>query len=707
MAFTLGKKKGSKSSFQNSELWRVDHIQGNEFVTILLDQPLISKGSNIKRSIDEEILEKLQTLLARTGVNSYVITSALRTIPTQKDLSAAKKTEFYIASDSGWFEEVIKPARAAGYTANVVVPFGAALYQIIKAADITVEDLIYPYFENYVYVGHGWIGDYDCFLFPQFPVYDIFCPNIVKKHEYPKIELGSWKFVFFLKMLQKIAAKQYQFPDDMTDPILKEIGEDYNKDKEQAIQEVEDFLKSRFNSEICAFDLETSGFNAWKDKIRCITLAFDSITGYYLEWRIFAENEHLLNLLSDMILSCKHRVTVNGKFDIKFLWVNKISRLVTVTEDAMTLSHILCSGRHKGLKSQAYYWTPHGGYDYQLDVYRNSLKKKGIKDPSYYDIPKPILFPYATMDAVITVRVWLSGLKRVEKFDREHPTEKPIEHTGGVAYTVKSWYDFVMKLYPIICDMEYEGLHLDQDIIENHREIFRNLIRKAREKLADIFNVPVDFDFGSSTQLGRLLEERGWPCHGRAANGGYETSGDCFVEWTRDGMKGVQELKDFRKASVCLKTYLGDITKKTNQKTGAVTEDWSGWPQYAIEHEDGSSRLHCDFGVCATETFRMISKDPNLQNVPTHSTEGSITKMSFTVPRATMYFVTDEKDKEWEVTELGVVNTLRGYVAAGAITEDDTVVDIGEETVLEYDAWKTKGIEPIGIETMWNRKYLS
>jgi hypothetical protein len=67
-----------------------------------------------------------------------------------------------------------------------------------------------------------------------------------------------------------------------------------------------------------------------------------------------------------------------------------------------------------------------------------------------------------------------------------------------------------------------------------------------------------------------------------------------------------------------------------------------------------------------------------------------------------MYFITDENGKEWEVTQLGVINTTRGYVAAGAMTEEDTVVDIGEKTVLEWDEWTKMGIRPIGVETMRN-----
>ena len=699
MAFSLNKKAKQVSK---TELFKVEHIVGNEFVTVVLDLPLRVETN----PVEKEILVYLEKMLQKSGITSYVITAALRDYPSEKELKGL--TAFYTSHDSGWFDEIIKPARAKGMVADVVIPFGAALYQITKTGtDFTVEDLIYPAFENYVYIGHGWIGDYDCFLFPQYSILDIFCPGTPSK-----VELSGWKMNFMISVFRKIAAHKYQLPDDMSTPDLKEIGANYDTDKAAGKKEVEDFLKAHFNEEICAFDLETSGFNQWKCKIRCITMAFDSATGYYIEWKIFAENPELIDLLSEMMLTCKNRVTVNGKFDIKFLWVNGLSTDVTVTEDAMTLCHVLCSGRKKGLKTQTFFWTPHGGYDHKLDLYRDSLKKEGIKDPSYYDIPKNLLFVYATMDSVMTVRVWLAGLKRLHKFDEEYPTEKPIEHTGGHAYTAYEWYKFVMKIYPIICKMEYEGLCLDEHVIELHRDIFRKKIETAKDQLGEIFkNVTVDgkrvdrnYEFGSTTKLGKLLEAAGWACYGKSAAGGYETSGDCFLEWKRDGQKGVAELTAFRKANVCLKTYLGNLETKVNQKTGVVTKAWSGWPQYWIHHPDGSLRLHCDFGVCATETFRMISSEPNLQNVPTHSQEGSITKMAFTTPPAPMITVIAKDHpnlKDFEVTQLGVINTARGYVAALALTKDDKIVDIGDETVLEYDEWSSKGIDPIGIETMW------
>ena len=151
-------------------------------------------------------------------------------------------------------------------------------------------------------------------------------------------------------------------------------------------------------------------------------------------------------------------------------------------------------------------------------------------------------------------------------------------------------------------------------------------------------------------------------------------------------------------------TYLGELETKVNQKTGVVSKTWSGWPQYIHHHPDNTDRIHCDFGVCATETFRMISKEPNLQNVPTHSYEGSLTKMSFTVPTVPMItFKVNENGHTYEVTQLGVISTNRGYVAAMAVDPEKDWITECEDTVLEWDEWTAKDIKPLGIETMWSK----
>ena len=254
-------------------------------------------------------------------------------------------------------------------------------------------------------------------------------------------------------------------------------------------EEIKKFLEEHKGFDSVAFDLETSGFDFINDKIRCIQLAFDEIDGYYIEWKEFEDHPDLIQILSDMLLSIPNRITQNGKFDIKFLWQNGVSREVTVTEDAMEMAHVLCSQRKKGLKTQSYYYTPYGGYDHQLDEYVKKQKKiRKVSDIPYSTIPKKILFPYSTMDPIMTFRTYVDTKIALEQFAIRFPTEKPIEHTGGHASTPYEWYKlYVMGLYPIICDTEFEGMCVDTEVMDKHRAILQEWEAEDRRKLVEIW----------------------------------------------------------------------------------------------------------------------------------------------------------------------------------------------------------------------------
>lgn len=678
MAFSLTKSTGSKKAV-TTDVWKFEHIVGNSFVTFVLDNPIRPASED-----DRQILLYLQKIIEKAGIYSYVITTAIPETPTEKEIKKeGGLMKYYTKHDSNWFNAIIKPAREKGMTAEVIVPFGPVLYQIIKTAtDFTVEDLIFPFLENYFYLGHGYVGDYDSFIFPQFSIDQIFRPG--KSENKPQIELGAWRMNFMVSVLRKIAKCEYAYPENMNHPELKEIA---------GYENVRKFLLDHFHSEICAFDLETSGFDFIDDIIRCITLAFDEDTGYYIEWKEFTDHPDLVQLLSEMLLSCKVRTTVNGKFDIKFLWQNGLSREVQITDDAMLMQHVLCSERKKGLKTQTYWYTPWGGYDYALDEYR---ERTGNDD--YSIIPKKILFPYATMDAVMTVRIHNAVKKRLHDFAERFPSEKPADSTGGRVWTPYDWYHtYVMGLYPKVCEMEFEGICVDEEVMDKHRAILKDIIEKTRDELADIFtnkygvHITRDYPFGSQTKLGALLRKAGWPCHGISQEGEYATSDVEFTEWERDGMEGMEQLRTFRTASTCYGTYIGTMEKVVDQRRGTIKEKATGWLQYVKRHPDGTLRMHCNFGVCTNTTFRCRSSEPNLQNIPTRGKLANMVKQCITTPVASMYYVTGDSGKEYKLTEIDYIRVKnhpsgQEYIEARFLTENDTIDESDPELVVkEYD----------------------
>lgn len=688
MSFSLNK---SKKKEVTENFWKFEHILGKEFTVVVLD-------CLIRESIEKEknILNYLCKLLEKSGINSYVIVSAI----TKLDPVELKKlglTGYYIKYDSDWYENVVIPYREKGYIAENTIAFGATFYQIIKSGtDLTAMDMYYPYLENYIYLGHGFENDLgmfdhikvkDMFIWPQFSIEDIFIPG--NSLGSSQIELGSWKMNFMVSVFKKIHNHEYRLPLNMKPCYLHEVS---------GYENLKNFFTSHMNCESVAFDTETSGFDFMKDYIRCIQLAFDEENGYYIEWSELKDNPDLIKLLSDMLLSIPNRITQNGKFDIEFLWQNGISEDVDVTEDAMEAAHVLCSSRKKGLKTQTYYYTPYGGYDYQLDHYISIQKKVNhLSDISYATLPKKVLFPYATMDPIMTFRTYTATVNALKEFNDRFPTEKPVSHTGNHAYTPYEWYkNYVMGLYKVICHMEYEGIYFDEDVMNKHRDILKDWQEEDKIKLRQIFkehyhiDVPEDFNFSSQLQLGKLLKEAGWNCYGIAANGeSYKTDDTAFTEWQRDNMKGVDELIHLRRSVNGIRTYIGSEEKIVDQKKGTIKEEKTGWLQFIKKHPDGTNRIHCDFGVCLNETFRCRSSEPNFQNIPTRGEVAPLVKQCLTVPPADMYYITSESGKVYEAAEVDYVHVKnhpsgQNYIEARFLTENDTI-DETEPVVLDFE----------------------
>lgn len=649
-------------------IWKIEHIVGSEFVTVVLDRPLLELNPN-----DQKILSSLKAILARGNIYSYVITSAINKKPTTKteikELESLGLTKYYTKYDNGWFDDIVVPARAKGIKADVIVATGPTFYQIIKTGtDLTVEDLIYPYLKNYVYVGSGYCGKYDSFIFPLYSLDEMFYPGKTSE-----VEPGCWKMTFMLNIFEKIGAHAYTLPTNMSLPQLVEVTEEH----------VDSFLESRMNSDEVAFDLETSGFDFINDKIRCITMAFDETTGYYMEWGLFANNPERLKKLETVLLSCKKRITQNGKFDIKFLWQNGISHDVTVTDDSMIAQHVLCSDRMCGLKTQAYYYTPWGGYDLALDRYRERTK-----NDDYSIIPKAILFPYATMDAVITLRIYHCVIQELHDFNTRFPTERPPEQTGGVLHTPYEWYSvYLMGIYKPICEAEFEGIYLNEDVLDENRATLINKASEEKRKFCDIYKLPYDVDLNSVEHLGDLLQSLGWPCHGLSDKNKYATDDEAFTEWERDKMPGVEHLRDYRSYSSGYRTYLGVEERVVDQKTGRIKIEQTGWLPYIIKHPDGTLRMHPTFGVGMNNTFRCRATRPNTQAIPTRGVQAKYIKQTFSVPVADMYHITAESGKVYDAAEVDYVHVKlpnkynQAWIEARFLTEDMDIDESGEVVV--------------------------
>jgi DNA polymerase-1 len=246
------------------------------------------------------------------------------------------------------------------------------------------------------------------------------------------------------------------------------------------------------------------------------------------------------------------------------------------------------------------------------------------KGRSAYEIPTEELAPYAMRDAELCVELMQRAWPRLEKFQL-------VDHYAQVD----------MPLVEILRAMEAHGMSVDIPALGRLRAEwstkcdamaarFRNLTTitlqmPAREKVAtgeffkngkpkyksiDVMRATeAAADITNTHTISRWLydEMKLWPTAGleRGANGCWPVDKETLERHAQlPGLAG--ELAQLRLDHVRL-----------DKLVGTYIDALCGLPpQYA----DG--RLHAAFHLCGTETQRLSSSGPNLQNMPSHTEEG-------------------------------------------------------------------------------------
>ena len=540
--------------------------------------------------------------IAIAGIKSYIVISAISCKFDRQNVKSI--CDFFVSNKSNW----TKYLNYKGMHCSGIMAFGAALYGIIKSTDLMV-DMFYAdkFIRPYFYLGSGFCGDYDTFVVPVDYTEDI----------YPKERFQdsnvTWKTRFLKKQLDVLKDPNKWIPDMR--PLIHHVM--------NTKEEFDQVLKDNMNSEAVAYDTETTGLDTTTDKVVCLTITWNGQDGYYVPWNLVNKR-----LLVQNIESCKHRITQNGKFDCKIMWSNGLPfGSVEPTDDTGQLAHAIHSDRRHGLKPLALFHTYFGGYDLELDKFK---KQTGIE--RYDKIPTDILRKYAINDALSTWRVYYAMIDLVREIDKKYPNDKMPE------WTIEKWYkDIMMAVYPDFIEMEARGFYVDLEEQKKSQDFIKQEIKALKEKMAIAWNIDANtFEFGSPKALGKLFESLGWPCIERAKDGTFATSDGVLSEYERLGFPGIKDLKMFRSDSVFLHTFLGE-----------EKGDGLGWNAYIREEPDGQHKVHCNFIVNGTTSYRNKGTEPNLQQIPVHHKNAKYVMKMITVPQMMEYTITADNGQTY------------------------------------------------------------
>lgn len=333
--------------------------------------------------------------------------------------------------------------------------------------------------------------------------------------------------------------------------------------------------KMRENTEY-SFDIETGGSGRAIDKwvLGCSISCSENI-GYYIPWDLVVAHRRvrkaLYALLTDKSL---YKIMHNGAYELRifrFLGIPIYDKYY----DTMIAAHMIDENFSMRLKDLAWTMTPFGGYDVELEKYKQDHR---IKE-DYSKIPENIRDPYAAYDAIAT---WIIYKKTKAVM---------------VAEKVKPLFDKVsMPVRRVMCDAEYTGISVDIEWAKKMHEACNSAMSKLEEKVYSIAGHA--FNIASTQQLSKVLygELKFKPL--KKTKTGYSTDSDS-IEYI---------LTQKNKHSDIAK-YLSDRQYvKTMNKTHILQPINFYWP------EDG--KIHANYNTTGTVTGRTSCSRPSLQNVP-------------------------------------------------------------------------------------------
>ena len=205
-------------------------------------------------------------------------------------------------------------------------------------------------------------------------------------------------------------------------------------------------------------------------------------------------------------------------------------------------------------------------------------------------VPLDRATPYAAEDADVTLRL-------------RHALHPQLRPNRSLAL-----YEQVeRRLVPILLEMERAGVKVDADEL---RVMSADFAARMAVMETDIHRLAGEiFNLGSAKQLGEILFDRmGLPGGKRMKTGAWGTDASVLTQLAEQGHELPGRILEWRQLAKLKSTYADALVEQINPATG---------------------RVHTSFAMAIASTGRLSSTDPNLQNIPIRTEEGSRIRNAF------------------------------------------------------------------------------
>jgi len=362
-----------------------------------------------------------------------------------------------------------------------------------------------------------------------------------------------------------------------------------------------------------SFDTETTGIDANNAELVGLSFSWRPGEAYYVP--VSADRDAVIELLAEFspLFENPDRIWIgqNIKYDLLILKWYGVA-LKGKIFDTMLAHYVI---EPEGKRNMDLLSAQYLGYD---PVHIEELiGKKGKAQGTMRDVPLEKITDYAAEDADITLQL--------------RNTFQPLLDSKAVR---KVFEEVENPLVKVLVDMEYEGIRVDMDFLNDYSKELEKEARQAEENVYR--DAGVRFNLSSPKQLGEVLFDKLKldPKAKKTKTGQYATGEDVLLKLASQN-KIVDDILIYRELTKLKSTYVDALPAIINRRSG---------------------RVHTSYAQAVAVTGRLSSNNPNLQNIPVRTERGREIRKAF-IPRDENHVLVSA---DYSQIELRIVAAISG-----------------------------------------------
>lgn len=357
----------------------------------------------------------------------------------------------------------------------------------------------------------------------------------------------------------------------------------------RTLSELDDLVSRLAASTAWAFDTETSGLDTRTAALLGISFALQPHEAWYVPLPTDPDEAQVwVGRLRPLFANPKiEKIGHNLKFDVSMLHYAGVP-VSGPFRDSMLAAYVLDAADRHGLDHLA-----RQRLNYEPVPITDLIGRRGSDQLSLSNLQVDDVADYAAEDADVTLQL--------------HRVLRPEVKAAGA---LPALVDCEEPLIPVLVAMEAEGVQVDTRALRAYAFELEHELADLEKRVHEAAGVT--FNIASPRQLGEVLFDRLKlnDQAGRTKSGQYAT-GEAVLQKLA-GQHPVVDLALEHRACAKLKnTYVDKLPQWVSPRTG---------------------RVHTTFSQALTETGRLSSQNPNLQNIPIRTERGRRIRAAF-VPR--------------------------------------------------------------------------